>query len=348
MYYMDIHRRIVSIIIIAFISLANVLAGPIFAEEHVFDSLKKINQHFDTKLEMSRKTIEKERLAALENYLPNASDNIKQKILFTMINSAGLIQQYDRVIALTETYLKKYSKSNNIWNVRLMRYDALTNSGKLDQAYQEWNTEADQANTSNWQGILQAGMMIADSYIESYQVDKPRAIYEKIKDKLSFVDDLTNLLQMKTNQLMWVGKPAPALVGKDRNGKDVNLSDYHGKIVLLEFWATWCGPCVMQIPHLKKLYEEFNDQGFEIIAISLDQDMNAWNTYIDQHELSWRHLYDGSSFMGTNARTYNISAIPASFLIGKDGRIIRSGEPNGGMERMLRRLLAKPADKKQE
>ncbi len=122
--------------------------------------------------------------------------------------------------------------------------------------------------------------------------------------------------------LLLTGYPALDFSAKDTNGDKVSLSDFRGKVTLLDFWASWCGPCRTEMPNVKKVYDRFHDQGFEILGISLDQDINRMKEFIQKNGMSWRQVCDGKWWNAEGARLYKIHSIPASFLLGPDGKII--------------------------
>ena len=116
-----------------------------------------------------------------------------------------------------------------------------------------------------------------------------------------------------------VGRIAPNFTLQDLSGNEVNLADFQGKVVLLDFWATWCPPCVQEIPHLVELYEEYKEQGFEMVGISVDRDgIDVVKSFVEQHQVNYPILMDDRSvtqFYG------GISSIPTTFLIDREGRI---------------------------
>jgi peroxiredoxin len=122
-----------------------------------------------------------------------------------------------------------------------------------------------------------------------------------------------------------VGAKAPNFSQADTAGKTVTLGQFSGSVVLVDFWATWCSPCVSDIPNMRALWGRYRDQGLVIVSVSLDADLNAWRTFIRQSRLDWVQVSDGRYVNNTAARQYGVDAIPQKYLIGKDGKVIAGG-----------------------
>lgn len=122
-----------------------------------------------------------------------------------------------------------------------------------------------------------------------------------------------------------VGAMAPDFTMNDTEGKPVQLSSLKGKIVLVDFWASWCGPCRQENPNVVKLYQQYHDKGFEIIGVSLDRAKEDWLKGIKDDNLTWIHVSDLQFWQNAAARLYGVNAIPQSFLLDKDGKIIGKG-----------------------
>ena len=119
-----------------------------------------------------------------------------------------------------------------------------------------------------------------------------------------------------------LGEIAPNFEGPSPSGEVLNLSDLKGKVTIIEFWASWCRPCRVENPNLVRLYKEMHPKGLEIVGVSLDRNRSSWLRAIDDDGLIWNHVSNLKFWQDPIAKLYNIRAIPASFIIDKEGRII--------------------------
>ena len=147
------------------------------------------------------------------------------------------------------------------------------------------------------------------------------------------------------NPSEWIGKPALDFQVTDLKGEEISLENYRGQVVLLDFWATWCPPCIAEIPNVKKTYEKYKDQNFQIIGISLDKSKEPLEKYIEKKELSWRQYWDNT---GKISNLYKVQAIPSTFLIDGAGIIRKTSLRGHALEHAVAELvkenLVKPAD----
>ena len=125
----------------------------------------------------------------------------------------------------------------------------------------------------------------------------------------------------KLRLLTLPGKPME-ISGDLLDGKPFNQKSLSGKVVLVDFWATWCGPCVAEIPNMLEQYEKYHAQGFEVVGISLDEEKDKVDAFIAEHKIPWPIIYVGKGWQDPTAQFYGISGIPQLILIGRDGNVI--------------------------
>lgn len=136
-----------------------------------------------------------------------------------------------------------------------------------------------------------------------------------------------------------VGAQAPEISLSDTTGTPVPLSSLRGKYVLLDFWASWCGPCRMENPNVVRMYNKYKDKGFAIYSVSLDQTKGNWTKAIRNDNLAWTHVSDLKFWQSAAAQQYGVQAIPATFLLDKDGKIIAKDLRGPALEQKLEEIL---------
>src|SRR5207302_9350088 len=117
------------------------------------------------------------------------------------------------------------------------------------------------------------------------------------------------------------------------DGKDFDLAKLKGKVVLIDFWATWCGPCRAELPNMKKVYERYHKDGFEIVGISLDNDKSDLAAFLEKDKLPWPSIFDQASDL---ADDYGVFSIPLPILVGRDGRVISLEARGVELDRLLK------------
>jgi peroxiredoxin len=137
-----------------------------------------------------------------------------------------------------------------------------------------------------------------------------------------------------------IGAMAPEITLNDPEGNPKSLSSLKGKVVLLDFWASWCGPCRKENPNVVKAYARFHAKGFEVFSVSLDKDRDSWLKAIATDKLTWpNHVSDLKYWKSAGAAAYGVSSIPAAFLIDKEGKIVAKKLRGDALEQKLEELL---------
>ena len=152
-------------------------------------------------------------------------------------------------------------------------------------------------------------------------------------------DLMTALRDHRTEQIARTMKYFSALT---LDGEEVRLEDVlkENEYTLVEFWASWCGPCIAEIPYLKDAYAKYRDKGFEILSVNLDEDPAAWETAsVEEYDIPWVNVCDGEAFDSTIAKLYRVKAIPANYLITSDGKRVARHLRGESLEAKLAELL---------
>lgn len=147
--------------------------------------------------------------------------------------------------------------------------------------------------------------------------------------------------ESKKEALLAIGKIAPNFEAPTPDGDMVSLNDLKGKVTIIDFWASWCGPCRRENPNVVRTYEKYHDKGLEIIGVSLDKkgQKDRWLKAIEDDKLTWHHVSNLNYFNDPIARQYNIKAIPATFILDKDGKIVDKNLRGQRLEDRIKELL---------
>ncbi len=174
--------------------------------------------------------------------------------------------------------------------------------------------------------VTLAWYMLAQSHLALERFDEAETLFKEILGSGSTNRRIVGmasreLTRVKTLRKLTIGLPAIDFSTVSSEGEKVTLSAFKGKVVLLDFWASWCAPCRQEMPNVKKVYEDYNGKGFEIIGISLDESREKFNGYVNTYELPWVQIFDGKGWLSRIGQLYAINAIPATFLLDQQGNI---------------------------
>lgn len=184
------------------------------------------------------------------------------------------------------------------------------------------------------------GLMFVDQLEVKNHFDLLKQYADNLKEKYpdnKFVQAFNKNINKKG--LTEKGKKAPEINLPTPNGENMKLSDLKGKVVLIDFWASWCGPCRKENPKMVKIYQKYKDDDFTIFGVSLDKKRKDWINAIEEDNLTWPHVSDLKGFKSEAAQKYSVDAIPHTVLIDKKGRIIAKGLRGKPLKKKLEQIF---------
>jgi len=249
-----------------------------------------------------------------------------------------LIKEYvDFEAKLTEKYLKPIEEAY----IKIQGDEA--KESELMKSYEK--AQKDKAKDLNQMVLDKFETSVALNYVAlkwdgNTELPLMEEINKRVQKKYAKtpLGDFVNERYKSLSQIA-MGVVAPEIDLATTEGKNIKLSSLKGKYVLVDFWAAWCGPCRAENPNVVKMYAEYKNKGLEIYGVSLDDSKAAWEKAIEKDKLTWINVSDLKGWQSIAAKTYSVTAIPMSFLLDKQGKIIAKNLRGKALEDKLKELM---------
>jgi thiol-disulfide isomerase/thioredoxin len=198
---------------------------------------------------------------------------------------------------------------------------------KYDQAVTYLSEFIAKSDPTETEKQAYAHFYLAEAYKMKGNYDHAEAEYKLILSKYASVNPrLTQFVQgnlegLESERKLAIGGEPVSFNVKSIDGKTLSPAAYKGKVLLIDFWATWCGPCIAEMPNVKQVYKKYHPKGFEIVGISLDQSRQKLDQYITSNQIEWPQYFDGKWWNNDVAVRYGIKSIPTTILVDRTGKI---------------------------
>jgi peroxiredoxin len=224
-------------------------------------------------------------------------------------------------------FLEKYPDSPEAVEVHLNLGQLFSQAGSPDKAVSHLEIYLARSGERKPKEVAVAKFFLAQGYIARDEFDKAEVYLQEVRAAGDIASPkLRQMTEMMLKRIpilrkLKIGNPALPIDAMTTAGDRITLESYRGRVLLVDFWASWCKPCRQEMPTVKSVYREFHEKGFEILGISLDQSEASFRGYIEELGITWPQIFDGRGWKNSVGQQYGINSIPATFLLDRNGTI---------------------------
>ncbi|MCW1148521.1 TlpA disulfide reductase family protein [Flavobacterium lacisediminis] len=271
------------------------------------------------------------------------SDTIQNSIISGTKNN-DKFQEFNNQSVVIAKKKNKFEK-NNI--ARMQEAKKNKDTATINMIAKEYNSFQDEMNSISKKFIKEnpdaylSALLLENFLMRQYLTpEEVKNYYEGLSEEVAQTKSGKKIKAMlDTMSALSIGKPAPAFSGPSPEGKTISLKESLGKVTIVDFWASWCGPCRGENPNVVALYNEFHAQGLNIIGVSLDKDAAKWKEAIAKDGLTWPHVSNLKYWNEPIAKLYNVESIPATFILDAKGTIVAKDLRGDALRAKVKELL---------
>ena len=242
-------------------------------------------------------------------------------------------------VELARTYIKSPNASAATRGVAQQTLAiGLAKGGKSDEAVELFTGQLRFARFQSGGALIEFGRRLAVELQLARDFAAARHVYEEIASKFFLNADVRGLCENRIKKMDMVDQPAPQVEGSDISGGTVSLASLEGKVVLIDFWATNCPPCLEEMPNLKQIYADYHDDGFEILGISLDEDPSIVEQFTARAGIPWPMIVERDT-VATLRASYFVPTIPSLFVVDQSGKVHQFDVRGNNLRKVIEKLL---------
>ena len=277
------------------------------------------------------------RIAAYAKANPQAADADRaHRWLFATAVSNGLEAE---AVELAEAYLKREAQdAATASGAQQVRMFGLAKSGKAEAAVEMYLGQLKFSRFQSGGPTIELGLDLATALRMAREFEGARAIYDAVGQKFFLNTSVQERCRNKAQKLDLLDAGAPPLTGNDTKGEPIDLASLKGKVVLVDFWATNCPPCIEEFPNIKALYSELHDDGFEIVGVSLDGDASLVENFTGQMKMPWRQIVDETTVEGLR-KSWHVPTIPSLYIVDRSGKVSQCDVKGRDLRSTIEKLI---------